>query len=88
MRNILKFIVPFIVLLLTLSACTQTDRSEKEESFDDKELLYLFENSDTNQKFKIVHVNTIFDSYLEKVKDPTSQSNLELYKEEVIQRLF
>ncbi|MGE7983363.1 DUF2268 domain-containing putative Zn-dependent protease [Solibacillus sp. NPDC093137] len=88
MKNILKFIVLFIVLLFTLSACTQTDRSEKEEIFDEKELLYLFENSDTNQKFKIVHVNTLFDSYLEKVKNYTSQSNLELYKEEVIQPVY
>lgn len=88
MKNILKFIVPFTVLLLPLSACTQMEGSEKAERFDDNELVYLFEDPDTNQKFKIVHVNTLFDNYAKKVKESSSQSNLELYKEEVIQPVY
>ena len=90
MKYNLKTSVPFILLLilLMLTSCTQIEKGEKEQSTDDSEIVYSFENPQTNQTFKIVHVNSLFERYIEKVKDIPSHSKLDLYKEEIIQPVY
>lgn len=90
MKYNLKTSAPFILLLilLMLTSCTQIEKSEKEKSTDDSEIVYSFENPQTNQKFKIVHANSLFDRYFDKVKDIPSLSKLDLYNEEIIQPVY
>ncbi|AWE09274.1 Zn-dependent protease [Lysinibacillus sp. 2017] len=71
-----------------LTSCTQTENSEKEQNTDDSKIMYTFENPQTSQKYKIIHVNSLFERYFEKVKDTPSESKLELYKKEVIQPVY
>ncbi len=65
-----------------LTSCT------KEQSTDYKELIYTYEDPQTNQKFKIVQVGQLFEGYIEKVKQNPSNSALELYKEDIIQPVY
>lgn len=78
-------------MLLMLTSCTQTDKSEeqlhnKEQNIN--EIMYTYEDPQTNQKFKIVQLSQLFESYIEKVKENLNNANLELYKEEIIQPVY
>ncbi|MBP2242979.1 uncharacterized protein YjaZ [Cytobacillus eiseniae] len=81
------------LILLTLASCKQVEKggnqlSENEQITVAKENLFSFEHPKTEQKYKIVHVNQLFHQYIEKVKENKSHSNLQLYKEEIIQPIY
>lgn len=90
----LKKITPFILLLILvmLTSCTQKSEEQllhkKDQNIDYKEIIYTYENPQTNQKFKIVQVSQLFKKYIDKVKENPNNSNLELYKEEIIQPVY
>ncbi|MCH7323355.1 DUF2268 domain-containing protein [Solibacillus sp. MA9] len=90
MKYYLKTSAPFILLLilLMLTSCTQTEEKEKEQNTDDSDMIYTFENPQTQQKFKIVHATPLVKQYIEKVKENPKNSNLVLYKEEIIQPVY
>jgi hypothetical protein len=76
-----------------LTSCTQTEKSEKQlhkkkQNTDYRESMFTFENPQTKQKYKIVHVNPLFQRYIEKVKENPSYLTLDLYKEEIIQPVY
>jgi glycyl-tRNA synthetase alpha subunit len=77
------------LILFILTSCTQTETSDmqledKEQKVEYEELLFSFEHPQTKQKYKIVHVNPLFQRYIEKVKENPRHLTLELYKEEII----
>ncbi|WP_107934313.1 DUF2268 domain-containing putative Zn-dependent protease [Ureibacillus chungkukjangi] len=76
------------LLLFTLTACTQAEKSKEELNTDDIEIMYTFENPQTKQKFKIIHANQLFERYIEETKGDPSNGTLEKYKEEVIQPIY
>ncbi|KMY30280.1 Zn-dependent protease [Lysinibacillus xylanilyticus] len=98
MKNYQKIIVVLVLIsaLLTLTSCTQTEKGEnqlheKEQIIDYKEIVFSFEHPQTKQKYKIIHVNQLFYSYIEKVKDNpnlSSSETLELYNKEIIQPIY
>lgn len=70
----------------------ETEKSAKQhnkngQNTDYREVI-TFEHLQTKQKYKIVHVNPLFQRYIEKVKENPSQLTLELYKEEIIQPVY
>ncbi|MFJ7183173.1 DUF2268 domain-containing putative Zn-dependent protease [Lysinibacillus xylanilyticus] len=98
MKNYLKIVVVFILIItcLALTACTQTKKGEnqqheKGQKTDDKEMVFSFEHPQTKQKFKIIHANQLFYPYIEKVKgnpNLSTSETLELYKKEIIQPIY
>lgn len=81
------------LILLMLTSCTPTEKSDEplhtlEHKNDTIETMYTFENTQTNQKYKIVHTTQLFERYLEKVEENPSDSSLELYQEEIIQPVY
>lgn len=90
MKYKLKTSVPFFLLLilLMLTSCTQTEENEKEKNMEDSDMIFTFENPQTQQKFKIVHATPLVKQYIEKVKENPKNSNVELYKEVVIEPVY
>ncbi|MFJ8459529.1 DUF2268 domain-containing putative Zn-dependent protease [Lysinibacillus xylanilyticus] len=98
MKNYLKIVVAFILIIkcLTLTSCTQSEKGEnqlqeKKQITDYKEMVFSFEHHQTKQKYKIIHANQLFYPYIEKVKDNPNLSTsetLELYNKEIIQPIY
>jgi hypothetical protein len=61
---------------------------EKEQKVEYEDLLFSFEHPQTKQKYKIIHVNPLFQRFFEKVKENPNHLTLELYKEEIIQPVY
>ncbi|QST01405.1 Zn-dependent protease [Pontibacillus sp. ALD_SL1] len=77
--------------LLLLCACSQTNEGEavaggKEEGKDS--LVLSFENPQTNQEFKIVRADKLFEGLREKIEKNTERSELDVYKEVVIDPVY
>ncbi|WP_345239391.1 hypothetical protein [Pontibacillus salipaludis] len=77
--------------LLFLCACSQTNEGEavaggKEEGKDS--LVLSFENPQTNQEFKIVRADKLFEGLREKIENNTERSELDVYKEVVIDPVY
>lgn len=73
-----KWILLIAGLILLLGACGPSDKED---------LTYKYEHPETEQVFNIVHVNTLYDEYIEKGKDDEN-GRLELYKETIIEPVY
>ena len=73
-----------LLILLMLTACTETEKIEKEQSIDDSEITYTFEN----QNYNIVHATPFVKEYIDRMNESSKSENLELYKEIVIEPIY
>ncbi|WP_442598564.1 DUF2268 domain-containing putative Zn-dependent protease [Neobacillus sp. D3-1R] len=95
MKYFLKIGTTFILiyLLLSLTSCTQTEKTKKSLSESNEKQIYenivsSFEHPQTKQKYKIVNAYKFFPNYIAKVKDKPSHSKMDIYKEEVIKPIY
>ncbi|MGE7909811.1 DUF2268 domain-containing putative Zn-dependent protease [Lysinibacillus xylanilyticus] len=84
MKNYLKIVVVFILIItcLALTSCTQSEKSNTKQ--DIESIVTSFEHPQTGQKFKIVNAYKLYQNYADKVESNPKQSQSEIYNEEVI----
>jgi hypothetical protein len=77
------------ILLIFLTSCTQSEISKNERTnTNNQSVVISFENPQTKQKYEIVNAYKLFSSYRNKVKNKPNNSQLEIYKQEVIDPIY
>lgn len=71
---------------LMLASCTQTEKVENKP--DIESIVGSFEHPETKQKFKIVNAYELYQNYTDRVESNPNHSQVEIYKEEVIDPVY
>jgi len=95
LKKYLKIVAVFVLIIscLTLTSCTQTEKSKNKLSDSHKKqdiesIVTSFEHPETKQKYKIVNAYKLYNNYEEKVESNPKHSQLEIYNEEVIKPIY
>lgn len=90
-----------ILLIFTLSACTQTEQPHEEIKSENKQpqeqmkseneqqtMTYSFKNANTNQEFTIIHAYMLYENYFAAVKENPDKLLFPLYKQEILNPIY